>query len=97
MGDALLFKLYRRLRPGVQPEIEVSRFLTEAGFANTPPYLGAIAYAPPGGAEPVPIAAAFGFVANRGNAWDALLPLLREELAIPASAAKHPRHSTPCA
>jgi len=86
MGDALLFKLYRRLRPGVQPEIEVSRFLTEKGFANTPPYLGAIAYAPPDGADLVPIAAAFGFVANRGNAWDALLPLLREELAIPASA-----------
>ena len=85
MGDALLFKLYRRLRPGVQPEIEVSRFLTEAGFVNTPPYLGAIAYAPPGGAEPVPIAAAFGFVANRGNAWDALLPLLRHQLADPAT------------
>jgi maltose alpha-D-glucosyltransferase/alpha-amylase len=87
MGDALLFKLYRRLRPGVQPEIEVSRFLTEAGFVNTPPYLGAIAYAPPGGADPVPIAAAFGFVVNRGNAWDALLPLLRHELADPATPA----------
>jgi maltose alpha-D-glucosyltransferase/alpha-amylase len=87
MGDALLFKLYRRLRPGVQPEIEVSRFLTQAGFANTPPYLGAIAYAPPGGADLVPIAAAFGFVANRGNAWDGLLPLLREELAIPTAGA----------
>ena len=84
MGDALLFKLYRRLRPGVQPEIEVSRFLTEARFANTPPYLGAIAYAPPG-AAPVPIAAAFGFVANRGNTWDALLALLREEIASPAA------------
>ena len=80
MGNVLLFKLYRRLRPGVQPEIEVSRFLTETSFANTPPYLGAIAYAPPG-ANPVPIAAGFGFVANRGNAWDALLAALREEFA----------------
>ena len=86
MGNALLFKLYRRLRPGVQPEIEVSRFLTEASFANTPPYHGAIAYAPLG-ADPVPIAAAFGFVANRGNAWDALLAILRQELANPVATA----------
>ncbi len=30
-GDTVLLKFYRRLRVGVQPEIEVARFLTERG------------------------------------------------------------------
>ena len=38
-----VLKLYRRLQPGVHPEIEMGRFLVErAGFANTPPLLGTI-------------------------------------------------------
>jgi maltose alpha-D-glucosyltransferase/alpha-amylase len=38
-----VLKLYRRLQPGVHPEIEMVRFLVErAGFANTPPLLGTI-------------------------------------------------------
>ena len=35
-----VLKLYRRLQPGLHPEIEMGRFLVErAGFANTPPLL----------------------------------------------------------
>ena len=38
-----VLKVYRRLVPGVHPEIEMGRFLVErAGFANTPPLLGTI-------------------------------------------------------
>ena len=36
-------KIYRKLEPGINPEIEVGRFLTEvAGFANTPALLGTV-------------------------------------------------------
>ncbi|MGH6905988.1 MAG: maltose alpha-D-glucosyltransferase, partial [Geminicoccaceae bacterium] len=36
IGNRLVFKSYRKLAPGVQPEIEIGRFLTEeVGFANT--------------------------------------------------------------
>ena len=36
-------KIYRKLEPGINPEIEVGRFLTEvAGFANTPALLGSV-------------------------------------------------------
>ena len=36
-------KLYRKLEAGINPEIEVGRFLTEvAGFANTPALLGSV-------------------------------------------------------
>ena len=36
-------KIYRKLEPGINPEIEIGRFLTEvAGFANTPALLGSV-------------------------------------------------------
>ena len=36
-------KVYRKLEAGINPEIEVGRFLTEvAGFANTPALLGSV-------------------------------------------------------
>ncbi|MGH7067334.1 MAG: maltose alpha-D-glucosyltransferase, partial [Acetobacteraceae bacterium] len=40
VGDVMMLKLYRKLGAGTQPEVEVDRFLTQAGFANTPPLLG---------------------------------------------------------
>src|SRR3546814_832323 len=49
-----VIKIYRRLSPGVHPELEMSRFLTEvAGFRNTPEYLGAVAHVPAEGAATV--------------------------------------------
>ena len=36
-------KLFRRLEPGINPEIEIGRFLTTiVGFQNTPPLLGTV-------------------------------------------------------
>src|SRR5262249_23561944 len=44
-GERLIVKHFRRLGPGVNPELEMSRHLTEsAGFANTPPLAGALEY-----------------------------------------------------
>ena len=38
-----VLKIYRRVQPGLHPEIEMGRFLVErAGFANTPPLLATI-------------------------------------------------------
>jgi maltose alpha-D-glucosyltransferase/alpha-amylase len=40
-GSRMILKLLRRLQPGIHPELEVARFLTEvAGFENTPALLG---------------------------------------------------------
>jgi maltokinase len=33
-GDELILKAYRRLEPGINPELELLRFLTELGFPN---------------------------------------------------------------
>ncbi|WP_448206339.1 malto-oligosyltrehalose trehalohydrolase [Azospirillum sp. sgz302134] len=41
VGDTAILKGLRKLEPGIHPELEVSRFLTEvANFRNTPPLLG---------------------------------------------------------
>ena len=41
VDDEDVVKLYRKLEGGINPEIEMGRFLTEVvGFANTPPMLG---------------------------------------------------------
>jgi trehalose synthase-fused probable maltokinase len=40
LGEELVLKLYRLLLPGDNPEVELLRFLTGHGFANTPALLG---------------------------------------------------------
>ena len=41
LGDELIFKLFRRLEAGENPDVEVTRALTEAGFVNAPRQRGA--------------------------------------------------------
>jgi maltose alpha-D-glucosyltransferase/alpha-amylase len=69
VGDAVLLKLYRGLEAGVQPEMEIGRFLTEvAHFPFTPAYLGEAEHVSAGG-ERTALASAFKFVNNQGDAW----------------------------
>jgi maltose alpha-D-glucosyltransferase/alpha-amylase len=61
-------KIYRRLETGINPEIEIGRFLTEvAGFANTPALLGSIELVEGDNRSAVGIIHAF--VQNQGEAW----------------------------
>ena len=66
-GGQLIMKLFRKLEPGLNPDLEIGRFLTERGFRNTPPTAGAIEYR--AGGEPAGLAFLQGFVANQGDAW----------------------------
>ena len=44
-ADRFFLKLYRKLEDGVNPDVEVTRFLTErVGFENVPAFSGAIEY-----------------------------------------------------
>ena len=44
-GEAAILKLFRRIEPGVNPDVEIGRFLTTgAHFRNTPALLGVIRY-----------------------------------------------------
>jgi maltose alpha-D-glucosyltransferase / alpha-amylase len=61
-------KIYRKLVSGINPEIEVGRFLTEvAGFANTPALLGSVELVE--GDSTSAIAVVHAFVQNQGDAW----------------------------
>jgi maltose alpha-D-glucosyltransferase/alpha-amylase len=68
VGSNYVVKLFRRLEPGVNPELEVGRFLTDtAGFANTPPLLGTVELVD--GETRSAVAVVHGFVENQGDAW----------------------------
>jgi maltose alpha-D-glucosyltransferase/alpha-amylase len=61
-------RVYRKVEPGIHPEIELGRFLTDvAGFSNAPPLLGS--------AELVEketthaIASVHGYIENQGDGW----------------------------
>jgi maltose alpha-D-glucosyltransferase / alpha-amylase len=79
-GDKGLLKVYRRLRTGRQPDIEIVRFLTEkTDFRNTPAFLGE-ATLKAGDSDPATIAACFAFVPNQGDGWKAVVDALVREL-----------------
>jgi maltose alpha-D-glucosyltransferase / alpha-amylase len=68
VDDRYVVKLYRKLENGINPEIEIGRFLTEvAPFANTPPLLGAIELEESG--QRSAMAVVHGYVENQGDAW----------------------------
>jgi maltose alpha-D-glucosyltransferase / alpha-amylase len=72
IGDTVMLKIYRRISAGVHPEAEMSRYLTEQGFANTPPLLGDVVRV---GLDKTgsTLAIALGFVRNQGDAWSWIL------------------------
>ncbi|MDB5511915.1 MAG: trehalose synthase, partial [Enterovirga sp.] len=80
LGDAMVFKIYRRLQPGVHPELEVGRFLTDvAQFGNTPATFGSVEHVAPDG-ETTALAIVQAFVRNQGDAWRLTLDSLTREL-----------------
>ena len=77
-SDKIILKLYRRIRSGEQPDVEVAHFLTEvAGYEHTPRYLGHLTHE---GEATTVLAAAFAFVPNRGDAWTGIIDALMLEL-----------------
>jgi maltose alpha-D-glucosyltransferase/alpha-amylase len=68
-GERLILKVFRRLEEGVNPELEVGRFLTEkTAFGQIAPLAGSLEYRRPAG-EPVSLAVLQGYVPNQGDAW----------------------------
>ena len=75
-GERLMLKVFRRLEEGVNPELEVGRFLTEkTNFAQIAPLAGSLEYRR-GQGEPVTIAILQGYVPNQGDAWQYTLNTL---------------------
>jgi maltose alpha-D-glucosyltransferase/alpha-amylase len=68
VDEDYVVKIYRKLENGINPEIEMGRFLTEvAGFANSPALLGTVELIE--GERRSAIGAVHAFVPNQGDAW----------------------------
>ncbi len=69
LGDRLFIKGYRNVHPGVNPELEVGRFLTEiARFPNCVPVAGALEYTS-ANSTPMTLALLQAYVPNQGDGW----------------------------
>ncbi|MCA1588641.1 MAG: phosphotransferase, partial [Chloroflexi bacterium] len=105
VGERLMLKLYRLLEEGANPEVEMSAFLTDAGFADTPALAGAMTYEADGAAFAAAMLQAF--VPSTGDAWAVLLRALSDDAAgaldlvrrigdltarMHAALASHPEH-----
>jgi len=84
-GRRMIMKIFRRLEAGINPDFEISDFLTRHGFAGTPAMAGSLIYRQTGG-EPLSLALLQGFVPNRGDAWKFTLDWLDAALAPLAKA-----------
>jgi maltose alpha-D-glucosyltransferase/alpha-amylase len=75
-GERLMLKVFRRLEEGVNPELEVGRFLTEkTAFSQIAPLAGTLEYRR-GKGEPASIAILQGYIPNQGDAWQYTLTTL---------------------
>ncbi|MGH7847342.1 MAG: maltose alpha-D-glucosyltransferase [Candidatus Binatia bacterium] len=86
-GDQLILKIFRRAQEGVNPDLEIGRFITEhTNFRNIPLLAGALELKRRQG-EPVTVGIMQSLVPNVGDAWGYTLDSLRryfeESLARP--------------
>ena len=80
VGDAAMVKLFRRVIAGAHPEAEMSRYLTERGFAYTPALLGEMVRVDADGTRHT-LAVAQAFVRNQGDAWTWMLDWMMRVLS----------------
>ncbi len=77
-GDRLLFKMYRKLQDGINPEPEILRFLAgNKKFRNVPSYAGGIEYHAAGG-KAYDLGVLQTFIPCHGDAWRSTLTILTQ-------------------
>ncbi len=76
LGDRLFLKAYRRLQPGLNPELEMGRFLTDAvAFSHSVPVAGSVEWIAADG-RAWTLALLQAQVTNQGDAWSATVDQL---------------------
>jgi maltose alpha-D-glucosyltransferase/alpha-amylase len=68
VAQRVVIKIIRRVAIGINPEVEMVRYLTEQGYANTPPLLGEVSRVSSDGSGHAMIVAQ-RFIQNQGDAW----------------------------
>ncbi len=87
LGGAAVLKVFRLVEDGVNPDLELRRFLTErTAFAALPEVTGSLDYRPSGG-EPATLAILQEYVPHEADAWTLVADSLRrhyeEAAALP--------------
>jgi trehalose synthase-fused probable maltokinase len=86
IGRAFLFKLFRRIEPGENPEVEVGRFLlARTAFRAMPRLEGSITYRSPTG-ESSTVGVLQGWIENQGDGWTYVVEALEEAMVSGAPA-----------
>ncbi len=77
--DCAVLKLIRHLAPGIHPEAEMGRYLTQLGYANSPAMLGEVTRF---GADGTPhtLMILQRFLHNQGDAWEYTLDTLERAI-----------------
>ena len=82
MGERLILKGYRRLRPGASPELEMGLYLTEVvRYPNCAPLAGVLQYSGGDGKTHL-LGLLQAYVANQGDGWTYSLEYLRRHLEV---------------
>jgi maltose alpha-D-glucosyltransferase / alpha-amylase len=94
-GKQLFLKIYRRLQPEENPDVEVGRFLTEvAHFNRIPPFLGEISINS-GSTAKTTVALLQGLVLNQGDGWQWYLDELSASLSAATQLSAPPHFIAP--
>ncbi|GAA4240338.1 phosphotransferase [Actinomadura meridiana] len=83
-GDAYICKLFRRLSPGVNPDLEVNLALARQGSPHVPAVHGWVEMEPGTGDEPVTLALLSEFLRSASDGWQLALTSARDWLAQPS-------------
>ena len=76
LGEIAVLKILRRVQAGRHPQTEMTRYLTEHGYANSPTLFGEIVRVDADG-TPQTLMIAERFVRNQGDAWQWTLDRVR--------------------
>jgi len=74
-GERFILNIFRRLYSGVNPDLEIGRFLTRKGFASIPPVAGSIEYRK-GRDGMSTLAVLKDYIPNQGDAWTHTMDVL---------------------
>ena len=90
LGERLFLKCFRRLRAGLNPELEIGRHLTDvARFPNCVPLAGVLEHVAADG-TPTTLALLQAYVPNQGDGWSTTLAYLERFLEGRRTAADAP-------
>lgn len=76
-GQRLILKVFRRVEEGINPDLEIGRYLTDTrDFPHVAPVVGSIDLRRRRRSEPMSLVILQGFVPNQGDAWQHTLDVL---------------------